>query len=151
MDSILSFTPWQPAYSHFITGLAVHQVIRRIHELDAVAGRISLAYFLALGAVFFLLALSTDLGGALFRMVVITSSFNAGLFGSILVYRAFFHRLHRFPGPFAAKLSRFYRLFRDWNRLTAHLEDQKLHETYGDFVRVGKWHTARSCLDVPRV
>lgn len=140
MDSIISLPAWQPAYSHFITGLAVHQVIRRIHELDVVAGRVSLAYLVALGAVFFVLALSTNLSlsGALFRMVVIISSFNAGLFGSMLVYRAFFHRLHRFPGPFAAKPSRFYRVFRDWTRLRAHLEDQKLHETYGDFVRVGK-------------
>ncbi|KAJ6102751.1 hypothetical protein N7486_005178 [Penicillium sp. IBT 16267x] len=45
---------------------------------------------------------------ALFRVGVITSAFNTGLASSIGVYRLFFHRLHRFPGPTLSKLSRFY-------------------------------------------
>lgn len=60
-----------------------------------------------------------------------------GLFASITVYRASFHRLNRFPGPFAARLSNLYITRLSAKNLQLYREIQRLHHTYGDVVRVG--------------
>lgn len=65
------------------------------------------------------------------------SAFNVGLFFSIAVYRAFFHPLHRFPGPFLSKVSRFYDAYLAGRDLQYHVELERLHKTHGDFVRTG--------------
>lgn len=72
------------------------------------------------------------------RVLLLASSFNAGLILSIGVYRLFFHRLRCFPGPFAAKLSRFYAMSKAAEKVQYHLEVAKMHEKYGDFVRTGR-------------
>lgn len=66
----------------------------------------------------------------------IISSFFGGLYTSLIVYRAFFHPLNKFPGPYGARLSSFW--------LSAQLKDgdafrkvAELHAKYGDFVKVG--------------
>ncbi|RKL10721.1 hypothetical protein BFJ68_g8699 [Fusarium oxysporum] len=64
------------------------------------------------------------------------ASFATGLSISILVYRAFFHRLNRFPGPFLARLSAFYPTYLVVDEEHMYLEVQKLHEKYGDIVRI---------------
>jgi cytochrome P450 family 628 len=65
------------------------------------------------------------------------SSFVAGVFGSMLVYRGFFHRLCRFPGPFLARFSNFYPTYLSAKKLHLYEEVQQLHEQHGDFVRIG--------------
>lgn len=60
-----------------------------------------------------------------------------GLYASMLVYRVSFHRLRRFPGPFAARLSQFYMTWRSFRRGQIYKDVRSLHEKYGDFVRVG--------------
>ncbi|KAJ5308716.1 Cytochrome P450 [Penicillium antarcticum] len=55
----------------------------------------------------------------------------------MLVYRAFLHRLSRFPGPFFARLSNFYVTVLSGKKLQLCDEIQKLHHQYGDYVRVG--------------
>lgn len=65
------------------------------------------------------------------------ASFAAGLTISILSYRAFFHRLNRFPGPFIARLSTVYATYLAVDEEHMYLEVQKLHEKYGDIVRIG--------------
>lgn len=52
----------------------------------------------------------------------------------ILVYRVTLHPLAKFPGPFAAKLSGFYRERLFW-RGTWHEDIVALHEKYGAVVR----------------
>lgn len=58
---------------------------------------------------------------------------------NVLVYRAFFHRLRHFPGPFGARLSKFWAVWQTvkskarWYQVT-----ERLHEEYGDYVRTGK-------------
>ncbi|KAE8357001.1 cytochrome P450 [Aspergillus coremiiformis] len=74
---------------------------------------------------------------ALGRVGLIVVSFNAGLISSISVYRVLFHRLHRFPGPFGAKLTRFWSAYLAAKNVQYHVELKKLHEQYGDFVRTG--------------
>lgn len=74
--------------------------------------------------------------GAL-NAVIISASYFFGLFTSIIVYRLFFHRTSRFPGPFAAKITKLYGPYEalDGKR---HLHWSKLLDKYGDIVRIGK-------------
>ncbi|KAF7588967.1 hypothetical protein BBP40_004969 [Aspergillus hancockii] len=74
---------------------------------------------------------------ALGRVGLIACSFNTGLLSSISIYRLFFHRLHHFPGPFGAKLTRFYDATLAAKNVQYNVELRKLHEQYGDFVRTG--------------
>ncbi|KAL7944135.1 cytochrome P450 [Trichoderma barbatum] len=66
---------------------------------------------------------------------VISVSYFVGLFASIAVYRVFFHRLRRFPGPFAAKLTKFYGPYLAWDG-KLHVKHIELFEKYGDIVRI---------------
>lgn len=63
--------------------------------------------------------------------------FNFALAASMAVYRLFFHRLGSFPGPWGAKLSRFYAVHLASKNLQYHVQLQNLHRQYGDFVRTG--------------
>lgn len=66
-----------------------------------------------------------------------------GIFTSILVYRAFFHRLNIFPGPYPARLTNLYPTALSAKRLHLYEEVQELHKQYGDFVRLGQCHSFR--------
>lgn len=121
-----------------LAGVAVHLALRPI-EIDSYALRLIIIYPLIWAAVFFELHLNRglDIADSFTKTLVIAGSFNTGLFGSILIYRGRFHRLHRFPGPFLAKLSRLYALRDAALTNKSHIALQRLHEKYGDFVRVG--------------
>jgi len=67
----------------------------------------------------------------------ILTSYLASLFSSISIYRIFFHRLHAFPGPKLAALTKFWHVFQARNS-TNHLLLQDLHHRYGTFVRTGE-------------
>ena len=71
-----------------------------------------------------------------------------GIFFSILVYRAAFHRLNRFPGPFLARLSNFYVTSLSVKKFHLYEEVQELHAQYGDIVRLGKspWYLQQTIL-----
>jgi len=58
--------------------------------------------------------------------------------GSMLIYRVFFHRLNRFPGPFLARLSNFSATGLSSKDLHLYEEVQKLHKKYGDVVQLDK-------------
>ncbi|CAF3494344.1 unnamed protein product [Fusarium graminearum] len=64
-------------------------------------------------------------------------SFLFGMTSSILIYRGFFHRLNKFPGPFVARLSNVYASWLAIKEEHMYLEVQKLHQKYGDIVRIG--------------
>lgn len=55
---------------------------------------------------------------------------------SMLVYRGFFHRLGSYPGPFFARLSKFWHVSRV-TKLDNHKQLDKLHAEFGDYVRTG--------------
>ncbi|KAG8159732.1 hypothetical protein KVR01_010369 [Diaporthe batatas] len=63
----------------------------------------------------------------------------SGVWSSMLVYRAFFHRLTRqgFSGPFVARLSQFYQTSLAAKNLRISDEIEVLHKKYGDIVRIG--------------
>lgn len=60
-----------------------------------------------------------------------------GIWTSTLIYRAFFHRLGRFPGPFGARLSNFFMTGVNISSFQMYKNIQALHAKYGDIVRVG--------------
>lgn len=61
-----------------------------------------------------------------------------GILTSMAIYRCFFHRLNKFPGPFAARLSFIYpTMLSTRSKLHLYKEVQRLHEKYGDIVRLG--------------
>ncbi|KAL2282986.1 hypothetical protein FJTKL_10317 [Diaporthe vaccinii] len=61
----------------------------------------------------------------------------AGIYVSMLLYRAFFHRLRGFPGPLPARLSTFYMTWLSGRRGQVYEDVRALHTKYGDYVRVG--------------
>lgn len=131
--SLLGIAP-----TFLVLGIAFHQCIRtseidnRIKSLLALYTGVwlilctSYIYVFSLGVLY-------AIGSAIFA----ACSFNVGLTISILVYRAFFHSLGNFPGPWGAKLSRLSLVKRAINRTQYHLDLQKMHQKYGDFVRTG--------------
>ncbi|KAJ5365702.1 hypothetical protein N7517_008588 [Penicillium concentricum] len=74
----------------------------------------------------------------LIRVGWIAFTFNVALTSSIGIYRLFFHRLHHFPGPVLSKLSRFYDAYLAGKNVQYNMEIEKLHDTYGDFIRTGR-------------
>ena len=71
-------------------------------------------------------------------VTIVFASFVGSLWTSMLVYRAFFHRLHSYPGPFMAKLTKMWHV-----SILTHFDSykqlDKLHSKYGEYVRIGKF------------
>lgn len=135
-----SARPWPAvAIASFLSGIAMHLAIRPF-EIDTHTLEVVSIYIVTLIAGFLALLLHSglDVAGSLTTTFLVTSAFNTGLFTSLLVYRAFFHRLHRFPGPFLSKLTRFRALKVALQTKQTHLAIEKIHDQYGDFVRVGE-------------
>lgn len=82
-------------------------------------------------------------GHAAKTLAIAALGFLLSLTACTLVYRAFFHRLRKFPGPWPAKLSRFYAVYLSRN-LQYQVEVEKLHKKYGDVVRTGREHSFSS-------
>jgi hypothetical protein len=62
-----------------------------------------------------------------------------GLYSSIVVYRALFHRTRKFPGPKLAAVTKLWHVWHSRNS-TNFLVQQKLHEQYGEIVRTGTFN-----------
>ncbi|KAK8062680.1 cytochrome P450, partial [Apiospora hydei] len=144
MASLLTAS-W-PSATHlmtlFVAGVGSHHLIRPF-EIDSYPLTICSAYLASLAAAFLLYfrtVVGVDAWTAAAHTLILSCTFNAGLVSSLLIYRVFFHRLHRFPGPFAAKISRLYAARASADGLQMHLATQRLHDEYGDFVRTGPRH-----------
>jgi hypothetical protein len=74
---------------------------------------------------------------ALQHVFSVTSSFFAGLFISIVVYRLMFHPLRKYPGPFLARITKLWHFYHCRNTQN-HLLMERLRKRYGNHVRVGK-------------
>ncbi|KAF2146894.1 uncharacterized protein K452DRAFT_242083 [Aplosporella prunicola CBS 121167] len=73
---------------------------------------------------------------ALIITIEMTTGFYVGLYGSMAIYRLFFHSLRSFPGPVRARLTSFWSMRESVQDFKWYLKVQKLHEEYGDFVRI---------------
>lgn len=70
--------------------------------------------------------------------LVATGVYAFALFASMLLYRAFFHRLKAFPGPYMAKLSKLWHVKQVARNCDNFLLMDALHKRYGEFVRIGE-------------
>lgn len=71
-------------------------------------------------------------------------SYCLGLFGSMMIYRLFFHQLNSFPGPTGAKISKLWHLAQV-RSAKQYLLLHDLHNKYGDFVRTGDFTVKKGC------
>jgi hypothetical protein len=70
---------------------------------------------------------------------LVASSFWVPLWLYIGTYRFFFHPLRIYPGPFGARLSKWWTVKQNWDtNLHFHRAQQRLQKEYGDYVRTGK-------------
>lgn len=127
-------------------GIAFHHLYARRVEVDFIL----LPLFLAFGSVYFLALyicvswLHLPTITALHYLSVFAGTFALSTAGSILLYRAHFHRLNHIPGPYLARLSTFWTARKASGDYRFHVRLQKLHTKYGDVVRIGE-----SILDSP--
>jgi cytochrome P450 family 628 len=123
----------------FLIGVGLHQLIFRFGEWDTQSFRILSAFTSA----WLLLGLVIDrFGGqslwtALSNAASLESFTVLGIWSSMLIYRGFFHCLHRFPGPFLARFSTLYMTAINIRERKNFRVLQALHTRYGDYVRVG--------------
>lgn len=109
-------------------------------EIDSAVGSLVIgAFFTWSGlAVSFVKVLDVGFVVAIAKSSLACLSFLAGLGISTVVYRLLFHRLRHFPGPLGAKISRLYTVWlTQRSGLRYHLELERLHAEFGDFVRTG--------------
>jgi hypothetical protein len=121
-----------------LLGLLLHQVVRSVEFELYMFHSMSLFAASLLGLTYAL----AEVGGnsilvAVTRTSAFACSFGITLLASIAVYRLFFHRCHSFPGPFVAKVTRFYATYSSAKDLQYYKELEKAHVKYGDFVRTG--------------
>lgn len=128
------------ALASAVVGVALHlgYFIRGEHHLESlrlvqlalispVAVFVAAKYYLAIG----------DKEATQFTIASLVSFYGA-LFGSIVTYRLFFHRLRNFPGPFWAKATKLYHVSLIARRKNNWLVRDAWHQKYGDIVRIGK-------------
>lgn len=78
-----------------------------------------------------------DSGQAARASALIVLSYSASLFISIAIYRIFFHKLRKFPGPIGARVSKLWHVGKLLGQPNFKVLDE-LHQQYGDFVRTGE-------------
>ena len=75
---------------------------------------------------------------SIFRTTAISASYVIALWTSMVIYRLFFHRLRKFPGPLPARVSKLWHTYQSIPKLDSFRWLAKLHEEYGDIVRTGR-------------
>jgi hypothetical protein len=117
--------------THFILAHGEPDYMMYLWLLTWAFSYISLSYFLvASGSV-------RTMGEALEDTTSAYAIYFATLFTSMFVYRALFHRLRKFPGPFMARVTKFYNVVLTVPKLRYFEQVEKVHKQYGDYVRLG--------------
>lgn len=79
----------------------------------------------------------TTFGQSLQKATFLFVLYTTALFTSMTVYRLFFHRLSRFPGPKLAAVTKLWHVYQV-RHSTNHLLMTRLYKEYGTIVRTGK-------------
>lgn len=66
-----------------------------------------------------------------------TTACYGALLVSMTIYRAFFHRTRKFPGPKLAGVTKLYHMFNVARKSDQYRWLESMHQQYGDFVRTG--------------
>ncbi|SCN79469.1 related to pisatin demethylase cytochrome P450 [Fusarium fujikuroi] len=135
---------FDPAYYclFFVLGILTHLFIFRRGEWNLYVFNILQAFaVLEISLVYIVARAVAGEDSTLWKVTAISSCFTlstlTGLSFSMLIYRGWFHRLSRFPGPFWARLSNLYITFHAFKKFRLFEEVQQLHRKYGDIVRIG--------------
>ena len=124
-----------------IADFASHQLyfIRGEHHINA---SILLYSYTALAVAVFFLELWIDetYRGAVQNTTLHICAYTLMLFTSIIIYRVCFHPLHSFPGPFLARVSKFWHVYQA-RYSQNHQLLLRLYNEYGPFIRTGKQTT----------
>lgn len=133
-----------------LTGVSIHALLYRHGEWDTKAPAVVINY-----AILSAILASVEYLGILEKSDIPTTPnwslrlvayHLLGVYSSMIVYRGALHRLNKFPGPLLARLSNFYVTFLSAKNFRLYEETQKLHEKYGDYVRIGQYHiSVRFC------
>ncbi|KAK1585655.1 cytochrome P450 [Colletotrichum navitas] len=126
----------------FVIGIQLHVFVFRKGEWDTATTKLIRNFALGVGLLTASLArLAPETfqsnADAFKTAASLAASLIFGTYSSLLVYRAAFHRLHSFDGPFLARLSNLWITSKAVKKLQLHLEVQDLHRKYGDIVRIG--------------
>lgn len=115
-----------------VLAVGFHSLVLRQHEVD----HLTLAIIIGSCATYGVLAYYLQFGPATALYV----SFWSSLWTWIAVYRIFLHPLRAYPGPFFARLSKWWVVKQSWDtNLHFHRTQQQLREVYGDYVRTGTY------------
>lgn len=119
------------------SGVLMHVLVFRIGEWDTASPSIVVGYASTISATTFLSTFHFSI--SVLEIVQAAAYHVGGLFVSMLIYRHFFHRLSKYPGPFLARLTTFYITARSVRKLHLFEEVRSLHAQYGDIVRLGTY------------
>ncbi|CAG8013031.1 unnamed protein product [Penicillium salamii] len=138
----MSYSPDIFCILGIISGVSLHTLLYRYGDWDTKSPTLVLAYLLAMLTGTIGLQYSSSVQnlwrGSLADIWRLFAYHLMGVYMSMLIYRAFFHRLVRFPGPILACLSNFYITRLAAKKLLLHEEIHDLHAQFGDYVRLGK-------------
>ncbi|KAH6967869.1 cytochrome P450 [Ilyonectria sp. MPI-CAGE-AT-0026] len=127
----------------FVGGVILHIFAFRKGEWDLLVPHLTFAYaalFFGLsGWILHVQGTNTleNLAATFFSVILIGLFHVTGILTSMVLYRVFFHRLRKFPGPFLGRISNLYPTYLRAKKLHLYEEVEILHQQYGDFVRLG--------------
>jgi len=132
------------AVTSFGLGVLAHVNLFRVGEWDVAVKNLCAIYLVLYASLIFLLSSLNFDGPSLYSLTasilpasIITLVHLSGVFISMSIYRLFLHPLRKFPGPFWAALSSWYMTTKAVQRFPKFKHVHKLHQQYGDFVRIG--------------
>ena len=132
-----------------ILGLLAHQLLFIRGEWHLLAPTVfSTHVVLALFLVGAEIQLNGNVSGNSVNALASVACYLIALFTSIAIYRACFHRLHHFPGPRLAAVSKLWHVWQCRDSRN-HLVLESLRQEYGSFVRTGESHFKHSDNTLP--
>lgn len=138
LTSALTADVYQVAASATVLGLVFHLSILKPLEVEQFMYTLITSFFTLIVGLFALHAFNgSSLPDAILRVSTIAGGLAFGVLFSMIVYRLFFHRLRRFPGPLGARITKFYSASVAAKTVQYHKAVAQMHEEYGDFIRTG--------------
>lgn len=131
-----------PAFESFFIGVAVHLGLFIRGEWHLKAPAIVIFHAMGFCSIFAMFhGLHQASSSPMFRSFsdtgAVVAAYLVGLFGSMTVYRLFFHPLRAFPGPRLAAISKLWHVYKCRDSRGHHVLEE-WHRKYGEIVRTGE-------------
>ena len=124
------------AFIAIATGVLTHRALFINGEWHRASGAIVLSHIFSSFMLYGLWS-QVDRSNSLHLTLHDSALYLLGLFTSMTLYRCFFHRLNRFPGPFGARVSKLWHVYHTIDAKN-HLLLARLRQRYGEVFRIGK-------------